>query len=42
MSERGNMDVAAQRGTYTDFTKLVKWTCISVALVLIILAITIA
>lgn len=42
MSERGTMDVTAQRGTYSDFTKLVKWTTISVALVLIILAITIA
>lgn len=42
MSERGTMDVTAQRNTYADFTKLVKWTIIGVVLVLAILAITIA
>ncbi len=42
MSERGNMDIAEHRETYKDFVGLVKWSTIGVALLLIILAITIA
>lgn len=42
MADRGQMDISEHRETYSDFLKFTKWSIISVASILIILALTVA